>query len=239
MLTITFENVNFIFKSQFIPTRGDFSCFFCLEVFDNPSLGSLLIKNSSINIFHSKEIPFTNHQQNFSIFELRGPRFMLKLENLSFFLAGHQIFKNLIVAIPLNQEVNRERGIIMKNIRFLGELYSTVLTFNFSDTDVKMNVVAFENIKLYEIIGFNSEIAIEKSKFYLKYSADIADKGTVFLKVEKSKLFLEEFILEGDKEDASEIYCSYGFMSCQYECKITMKNIFIQNIFLDKVLKRF
>ena len=168
-----------------------------------------------------------------------GFNYLLKLENIFILVEGYEIFKNLVI---MNQaadwHINWGEGLILKYVSFLAGKISPKLRCIFSHAAVEFYVVNIVNIKIYEMIGSQSEIKIVKSNFNMMYSPDVDEAdNSISLQLEKTNIILEDFKLMGDRDEPYILDSKFVFMTCRFDCKINMTHILVLNIFLNQVNK--
>ena len=177
-------------------------------------------------------------QQDYSLFEVNGSNFFVRMENITILALGYEIFKYLMLTLPLEKDSIGERGFIIKNARFMGGNSLQKIRGYFLDILVEMTSVTIENIRSWELVGIRSLLKLEKSTFYLNYPYELVGRQAIFFYLEKSELIVKQFLLMGNTEKKIEKNSNDVFIFCIIECRISIFQLSMQKIFLDNVISK-
>ena len=217
-IRLRIENIHLIFTKKFSQTV-DFTYFFCLKV-SKDYLGNILIINSQISINSTEKNNFWD--SNYSLFEVNGANFIVRMENITMLTLGYEIFKNLMLTLPLEKDSIGERGFIIKNARFMGGNSLQKIRGYFLDILVEMTSVTIENIRSWELVGIRSLFKLENSTFYLNYSYELVGMQANLFYLEKSELIVKQLLLMGKTEKKFEENNNEVFIFFVIECRITI-----------------
>jgi hypothetical protein len=233
-IRLRIENIHLIFTKKFSQTV-DFTYFFCLKV-SKDYLGNILIINSQISINSTEKNNFWD--SNYSLFEVNGSNFIVRMENITMLTLGYEIFKNLMLTLPLEKDSIGERGFIIKNARFMGGNSLQKIRGYFLDILVEMTSVTIENIRSWELVGIRSLFKLENSTFYLNYPYELVGRQANFFYLEKSELIVKQLLLMGKTEKNFEENNNDVFIFGIIECRITIFQLLMQKIFVENVISK-
>ena len=230
---LTFEKIFLRFTKQFNNQSG-YICFFCLDIIQKSSK-VFQINDCLISMSATIRNNLWNQQQNYSIFRLNGPSYVLNIQNLTIENDGMEIFKNTFLVISFVGGSYQDRKILLTNTSFIGPESGLKLRNYFSYCQIEFNSVVIENIKTVEIIGFRINFLIDNSDFRLIYVIKQYSNGNFFLSLDTSFLLLRNFLLNGVQQATNPLGMVYVFITVRKDCDIVLQSSRFQQIYLKEV----